>query len=721
MLQTDQVLRSKVGAGVSNRLIQACLIVGSVIAVLYYIFATGWTVLELPRVLIGVVALWGPAAALTYLVLREQVPDKLARFTLSAIVSYALTTLAYFGASALGITPLFYVASTGLTIGIAAYLVRTRAWTQFAPLQKLKSIDWILIALIAASLVVNIRYQTVYSVSPETGTRSLLLNGDQTYYTSQVYELARHDPPLQQSIEAGMPERAYHMFPHLTTMLVAQFTGQGDALRAHLVYEYAIIEILFCLVFYCLGKMLTRSRWGGYISVALLYIFAVPFLPLIGNSAPYFFFTFYPYPTSGLEPLAITSPQTYSGLLVLYGIMLSVVLISTRSYTRQRVTALLIFAALMVGAMLRFRIQIFMPLILGFLLLACYGLWRTRQRAYLAAMAVAILVSALLYIEMQSPVYLENTTRLVIGNNGLTLSANQWWFNSWPFSDVVRGWLSSVFQDKVAFAWAWQIVSMLCFLLFNVLGIPLFLASVVYLRSKPASREWKLYTGLTVWLLVVSTIGAMVIATNYDNYSVGGQMLLHTSWYLLPLMAVGVWHLFLFLKAHISWSRQVWAAGIALVVLITVVYQQVRPPTLLQAYNLGEYALTFSANEWSALSYIHDSTPQESVIISNKHLEPDMAVFSGIGGRAGYYEYTLSILNNVPSRLVPQEDRRERIRSLWSATSPDQFCRLLTSTVATDLVEYSSAPLLVQNATCIQQLWSSSGPGEKVVIWSIKR
>src|SRR5438477_4568402 len=297
MILLDQALENKEEAAIRNRLIQGCLIVGSVVALLYFFFSTGWGILEVPRVLIGVIALWGPATALIYLLLRTQVADTLTRFTLSAIASYALTTLAYFGASVLGVTPLFYVASIVVTMGVAAYLVRTRAWTQLDVIQKLRGIDWILVLLIAASLVVSIRYQTTYSLSPDTGDRTFLPIGDQTYYTGLVYELARHTPPLQQSILAGIPERAYHMFPHLTTVLVAQFTDQGDALRAHMIYEYTIIEILMCLAFYCIVKLLTRSGWGGYIGVALLYLFALPLMPLINNFVPYFFFTIYPYAT----------------------------------------------------------------------------------------------------------------------------------------------------------------------------------------------------------------------------------------------------------------------------------------------------------------------------------------------------------------------------------------------------------------------------------------
>src|SRR5207253_1566512 len=149
--------------------------------------------------LIGVAALWGPAGALIYLLLRSQVADSLTRFTLSAIGSYALTTLAYFGAAALGVTPVFYGVSIIVTVGVAAYLVRTRAWTQVDIVQRLKNIDWILVLLIAASLVVNIKYQVVYSVSPGTDDRTYLLYPDHTLYASQVYELARHTPPLQQS------------------------------------------------------------------------------------------------------------------------------------------------------------------------------------------------------------------------------------------------------------------------------------------------------------------------------------------------------------------------------------------------------------------------------------------------------------------------------------------------------------------------------------------
>jgi hypothetical protein len=243
----------------------------------------------------------------------------------------------------------------------------------------------------------------------------------------------------------------------------------------------------------------------------------------------------------------------------------------------------------------------------------------------------------------------------------------------------------------------------------------------MYLRSRPAFREWRLYSGLTIWMLVASLVGAMVISLDYDSYSVGGQMLLHTLWYLLPLLGVGVWYCFKALKARLSWSPQAWGAFATLVVLVAFVGQQVRSPGVLEAYTRTDSPATFSTNEWGALSYIHDSTPQQSVIISNRHLDIYKAIFGGIGGRAAYYEYLVSTIRNMPSHVGTQEDRLQRIQALWSATTSEEFCRLLTPTVATHLVEYSNSPLAVRNPSCMRQVWSSDGPGEKVTIYQVLR
>src|SRR5580693_8466519 len=63
----------------------------------YFFVATGWEPLELARFLAGVAGLWLPFGWLAFLLVREQFDDLLSQFTFSAIASYILTTLVYFG------------------------------------------------------------------------------------------------------------------------------------------------------------------------------------------------------------------------------------------------------------------------------------------------------------------------------------------------------------------------------------------------------------------------------------------------------------------------------------------------------------------------------------------------------------------------------------------------------------------------------------------------
>src|SRR4051812_33049929 len=96
---------------------QTALAIASIGGALYYLFvAMGWTPEEVLRAAGGVVALWGPGAVLFYLLLRTEIPSPGARLTLSAIASYAVTTLAYFGCAVLGMEPAFYRAQLAIVV-----------------------------------------------------------------------------------------------------------------------------------------------------------------------------------------------------------------------------------------------------------------------------------------------------------------------------------------------------------------------------------------------------------------------------------------------------------------------------------------------------------------------------------------------------------------------------------------------------------------------------
>ncbi|MHC5828979.1 MAG: hypothetical protein ACYT04_77005, partial [Nostoc sp.] len=128
-------------------------------------------------------------------------------------------------------------------------------------------------------------------------------------------------------------------------------------------------------------------------------------------------------------------PQMYSGMLVAYGILLGVLHISVRCYQKQPVGVVLIITAIMIVAISRFRIHVFLPMLPGFLLLAAYGWKRTKQKAYLVAAGLAVALSLVIYLEMHSPIYLSGTASLKLNFNGLTdFGDGTNPFNSWPFS-----------------------------------------------------------------------------------------------------------------------------------------------------------------------------------------------------------------------------------------------------------------------------------------------
>lgn len=692
------------------------LVVADLVAVLYYWFAMGWSALETARLALGATALWAPMGLLLYLLLGAEIPDRTVRLTLSAAASYTLTTLAYFALAVFHLGVGFFVAQVALTAGLIVYAVRrTRSrWMPVGHVPPWRQLDWVLVALVAVSWIVNIRYKMPFAMSP-TGDATFLLFGDHFYHTGQVYELARDVPPIQQSIRAGTPERAYHMFSHLTTMLLARLTGQGDLLRVHLAYHYTVMETGLCLLFFSIAKTLTRSNAAGYIAVGLLYLGAFSLPPLVPSPFPFFYFTIFPDASSGLNPVRVTSPQMYSGLLVMYGVLLGVLLMSERFSSGRRSRVLPLVVALMVAASSRFRIQVFLPLLPGFVLIMVVAWWRGAGRVHLGATVTALLVSALLYLETRSDVYLPGTAGLGLGFNGVS----QWpWVNSWPLAPEVFGWLRAGISDPSVVAWVWQCVSLPAFVVCNMIGLPLLVASVAYLMSRPARREHRWFSALIVWMVVISTVGAMVIKMDYDVYSVAGQLLLHTRWYLFPFLAIGIWSLYRIAQRRWDWPRTAWIAIAVAASALAVTAQQVTPVGGTLSANAAQ-PIRFDADEWAALQFLHDRTAGDAVILSNKYVDQPAFVFSGLTGRATYLEFANNPVDRQVRRLRPTDDRRQIIGWLWRTTDPSQFCEVLLRTGATHLVEYADQPLEVRDASCLWSAWVGRRP--TVRIWGIRR
>src|SRR6266481_544162 len=237
------------------KIIPACI--ASCLTV-YYCAELHLGALELLRFMAGALALWIPLGGWLYVLLRNEVPDRIIRIAFSAGSSYALTTLFYFGAATLHCSWLFYFAQIAAVAGLIFYAIKNKAIVT-KDLRSFSHFDWVLAALVAASMVANI--------------------------------------------------------------------------RAQLVYHYAVIQVLMCLLLYGIGKTLAASRIAGYCTLALMYV-AVPPAPNLWPVAvsedlpvyPVCYFTVFPHLCSGLDPVVLAAPQMYSCLVVLYAGMLGLLL-----------------------------------------------------------------------------------------------------------------------------------------------------------------------------------------------------------------------------------------------------------------------------------------------------------------------------------------------------------------------------------------------------------
>src|SRR5437867_27792 len=153
-----------------------------------------------------------------YVLLRNEVPERIIRIAFSAGSSYALTTLFYFGAATLHCSWLFYFAQIAAVAGLIFYAIKNKAIVT-KNLRSFRYFDWVLAALVAASMVANIPAQSAWRRDAQAG--GMIFDGapDQLFHVGLAYELSRHIPPRQAIARGGSPERAYHNFEHLTTML----------------------------------------------------------------------------------------------------------------------------------------------------------------------------------------------------------------------------------------------------------------------------------------------------------------------------------------------------------------------------------------------------------------------------------------------------------------------------------------------------------------------
>ncbi len=576
---------------------------------------------------------------------------------------------ALFGAAGLyvhGFQRMFYVVQVLAAGGVATYVVRNKQYWRGAEFRSAwRAIDWTLVLIIALSVFTTHRYKAAFDVLPD-GSRRLIVNGDATYLSSLAYELGRQTPAAQQSVRAGIKERAYHMYPHLTAMLVARYTGQPDILDSMSRYQFLVIEVLLCLILFATVRAATGSRAAGYLAVAMTYILAIPLPPLNALVANYWYFTWHPHATSTLEPSILNSPQTYGALPVVMGALLCLMQLSLQVSRSRAGGNVAVIAGLMAAVLIRFRVQTFLIFFPGLMLLFVVLAWRQRQWRYLGAACLAVLAVGVQLVEMKLPAYYPQSASLLIHNNHLEPRLRS--VQQLARRRLVRAGLAYLLYPPV-FDWTWQVLCLAVFTVLHMAGPPVafFCGLHWFNRSTWRAPTW-IFSGMIAWLTCVTIMGATCLSTPYDYWSVGGQSLFMIGWYLLPLFVIGLWQARTLLPRWTAIASPYVPAVAAMLLVSACVWQRARNHTDVQ--QSLHYGPVIPAPEWEAMRFIRTKLPQDAVLLTKaSHHSAGACMLSGIAGRAAFMEYFCigGPLGGGPHRTVagprgPGESRLESRR-----------------------------------------------------------
>jgi hypothetical protein len=671
----------------------------SIAAFGYYAHALNWSLREIAHCLLGMLCLWGPLAALLYVALQRAVADPTVRLIIGCAASYVLTTPLYFATAILRLPGLFIAfLIVAAAFALWLFLRAPRQWPR--P-------DFVLLAIVAGSLVTTIPYCTAFSLQPN-GDRLMTLYPDHLYHAGLEYELSRHVPPAQASIRGGTPERAYHMFPHLTVVLIARFTGQSDMLRAHMVYHYLAITTLICGALYAIGFLLAGARLAGYVCAFLPFLFAIATPPILSGGMEYLYFTVLPHATSTVFPTLFTSPQMFSGIAAMYAVLLLIAAILRAPMGERGADLLPVLCSLMVAVLLRFRVHCWMAAMPMFLVFAAVMWYRSRRPIWLLSAATTLVVSGLLYAEMRLPAYLPGTADVQFGLNRLTLVP---FYGVWPFSSSISALLRKAFSGTTL-AWSWQIVCLSCFAVWDVLGLPLLIAValvLVFMR-----RTIVFGFGLfTVGLMALSVGFAICLTMGYDGYSVPGQMLFHLAWYALPLEGVGIAWLLSKAPVNRTYVRVLLMVAVVVSGCASMITQRRLIPMLTRPISV------ISASGWQAFQYIKGTAPENAVVYDTGPWDRYFFMVSGLAARSSYADGPPG--NPVDAqavRLNPSDNRNTKMAAMEAAKDPASFCALVSGTPITYILEGASNRL-APGAPCLVRLLTAFD--RQTTVWKVNR
>ena len=669
--------------------------------------------------LVGI--LWFPPAFLIYRWIRFTCVDSIEALTLAAASSFTAMTAVNCLFSTIAVwwpsAGLLWPATIGGCALTAAAIAVRSAWRvrrNAGISSRQRQLPWLLIFLIIGSLAVTARYERAWSTEEDGKSLRFVLNGDQTYFAAVAWELQRSNPPEQHPTRAGVSERAYHHFPHLTLAIAGAVSGQSDLLRLSLVVIYPMLVAVHVLLAYCIARILGGANAGAFAG-GMIFIAAVPLEPWI-STQQFFYFSIFPHATSTIEPTLLTSPQAFYGLIpgmaAILGLLISVRKTTDAAGSLQVSAVTIIVVALTV----KFRVHCFLvlgPTVFGFLVL---NAWWRRHWSLLAPMGLGMMIIGLQLVEMRLPSYLSQSQSVSLGFNDILKVSP--FYSDWPGSPVVRDVVLLVFGPSLSGEIVWSFGCLCCFCIMNMIGLPMVLAAAATIRTCFMTPGMN-HRGFIPLVLFCGTVfSSLLVRAGYDSYSIGGQIPFHLGWYLLPWSAAGLSMALPWvsnrLKINHRWQLSLWVV----IACSFVAWQVFRGPGPIERKNFSE-SLLLSRDDSAALTFVRTMTPKDAVILTAL-LQPNYALWSGLGGRRTYLDYVPAGKTLDPA-LPPdgQVDFRVRvIQRLQATTSEDELAAILRETGATHIIEALAQPLQIHPPAMLKQSWDS--PRGSLRIWDVR-
>ncbi len=615
------------------------------------------------------------------------------RCPLDLRVAFTLTTgyaVAIFVAFAFGILGLenFYWLATWTFFGVWLFANRNRA--RDIPQVSVRTAAILGFILALSCLVVSPLMQPMKQASD--GTFLDYTYQDNYFHIVHTHVLAQAIPAQINPELAGEPPVVYPDFQQAWMALLMR----AAALDARTVYfQIAPLFLVTAnvVVFYALGKRLTKERWGGYVAAALPYILFLP-NPWDSNRL--------------LQNIQVDLRTGYemhfydlrynilvgAGWLLLTSLFL--ILIVWQEHQQDRFgIGLLTLASIMLIALIRVRAHYFVaaaPFFFG--LLVWFVLKKKSVGSFVPLVTLAI-CALFVFVESTAPYYDTGSSRLAFeyGRFGTFLA------------QMLPPWLGTFVQifPRVLQPFLYEIawVVLLGF------GAWLFLAFLgwVYLLAR-GQAQWNVPNVFLVTLLGMSVVSAtiVVLGVNPGVHGDWGSQ----SFTLIPRLAL--------LFAIVPLAKLIAAIGVR-------TWRQ-RNPLRLAALCLGLGALVscraaeatlhklewraypISAQEKHVYDWLRQNSPPRAVIASdpghivNSYGETiaETNFLSGQTERPAYLQRSRDPIVASPELI---ENRAHQLQAIFQARSPQQVKTALAQLPIDYLVVYAETPPAVDLTCCL--------------------